>query len=179
MGFSQEAQARIAKLPLVAAQAVAKFLEVRLTSVVAACTYVFRTFIGEIHTMCEGPQGHCAGHSHHSCRCSGIRLERFIEPCLLLLLVEKTAHGYELIARLSEMSLGVSPDPGMVYRNLRRLEEQGMIRSEWDTSGTGPARRYYEVTEEGRELLRAWVKVIAENVRALESFLERARRANL
>ena len=42
-----------------------------------------------------------------------LRVERFIEPCLLLLLVEKPAHGYELIERLNEVWLGPEKqDPG-------------------------------------------------------------------
>lgn len=48
-----------------------------------------------------------------------------------------------------------------------------MVRSEWDTTGSGPARRLYEVTPEGKELLQAWVEVIRQNIVTLKSFLER------
>jgi len=101
------------------------------------------------------------------------RMERFIEPCLLLLLLEKPAHGYDLMARLRNFGFGDNQDPGMVYRNLRRLEDQGMIASEWDTSGAGPAKRSYEVTAEGKELVRAWAETIGLNIATLRSFLER------
>ena len=100
-------------------------------------------------------------------------MERFIEPCLLLLLLEKPAHGYDLIARLQDFGFGDNQDPGMVYRNLRRLEEQGAITSEWDTSGAGPAKRSYQVTASGRDLLKAWAETISLNIRTLKSFLER------
>ncbi|HHY46172.1 MAG TPA: PadR family transcriptional regulator [Firmicutes bacterium] len=117
---------------------------------------------------------HCHDRPLQRCGCSGSRIERFIEPCLLLLLLEKPAHGYDLMERLKEFGFdGENQDPGVVYRNLRRLEDEGMVRSEWDTSGPGPARRLYEVTSEGKELLRAWVEVIRQNIATLKSFSER------
>lgn len=126
--------------------------------------------------MCNDDRDRC--HSHGSgaqrCDCEGSRVERFIEPCLLLLLLERPAHGYDLMERLREFGFdGEDQDPGMVYRNLRRLEHQGMVESEWDTSGPGPAKRLYQVTPEGRELLTAWGAVITRNVATLKKFLER------
>lgn len=44
---------------------------------------------------------------------------------------------------------------------LRALEETGSIRSEWSTRESGPARRYYHVTDEGRSLLRHRVQQLA------------------
>ncbi|MGE5580057.1 MAG: helix-turn-helix transcriptional regulator [Bacillota bacterium] len=123
--------------------------------------------------MCDQGEGHCMKHGSGNCGCMDSRMERFIEPCLLLLLLEKPAHGYDLISRLQDFGFGDDQDPGMVYRNLRRLELQGMISSEWDTSGAGPAKRSYEVTTEGRELLRAWAETIGLNIATLKSFLER------
>lgn len=123
--------------------------------------------------MCGSGQGHCMKQGSATCGCMGSRMERFIEPCLLLLLLEKPAHGYDLIARLQDFGFGDNQDPGMVYRNLRRLEDQGMITSEWDTSGSGPAKRSYEVATEGRELMKAWAEAINLNITTLKSFLER------
>ncbi|MEW6229816.1 MAG: helix-turn-helix transcriptional regulator [Bacillota bacterium] len=132
--------------------------------------------------MCgnSGDQCHPHGPRQYRCDCEGSRVERFIEPCLLLLLLEKPAHGYDLMERLRGFGFdGENQDPGMVYRNLRRLERQGMVESEWDTSGTGPAKRLYEVTPEGRELLMAWAAVIRQNTATLARFLERYRALGL
>ncbi len=123
--------------------------------------------------MCSHYKDHHHTRGRSCMACSDYRMERFIEPCLLLLLLEKPAHGYDLITRLREFGFAEDQDPGMVYRNLRRLEEQGAIASEWDTSGTGPARRLYEVTDEGRDLLNAWADNIKLNIETLQSFLER------
>lgn len=80
---------------------------------------------------------------------------RNIEPFLLLELVRAPSYGYDLIRRLSEYGFRRAPsEPGVVYKVLRSLEEAGSIRSQWSTQESGPARRYYEITPEGRELLR-------------------------
>ncbi|RKO67748.1 helix-turn-helix transcriptional regulator [Desulfofundulus salinus] len=123
--------------------------------------------------MCRN---HGPGHRHGDCRCAGAPMERFMQPCLLLLLHRRSTHGYELIQSLREFGFHDSEaDPGTVYRNLRRLEEEGLVSSQWDTSGGGPARRLYRLTPEGEELLHAWAEAITHNKRRLEYFLARYR----
>lgn len=100
----------------------------------------------------------------------------FIRPCLLLLLAERPSHGYDLLERLG--SLGVhETDPGRLYRTLRAIEREGVVRSHWDTSGSGPARRTYELTGEGLEWLHAWAGALAESERIVGGYLERYERS--
>jgi PadR family transcriptional regulator, regulatory protein PadR len=63
-------------------------------------------------------------------------------------------------------------DPGMVYRHLRKLEEEGFVSSTWDTSDTGPARRYYRLATEGEELLRDWIPFMQRNLKSVQKFLQ-------
>jgi PadR family transcriptional regulator PadR len=72
----------------------------------------------------------------------------FLQPCLLLLLRERADHGYELANRLRELHVAEG-DPGAVYRALRALEQHGLVRSTWQTSDAGPARRTYRLTPAG------------------------------
>ena len=101
------------------------------------------------------------------------RVERFVEPALLLLLAERRAHGYELLDRIAELIPGERIDMGNLYRLLRALEEDGLVRSEWDESLPGPAKRTYELTDEGRDLLRAWSKALRETQSVVQGFLDR------
>lgn len=94
----------------------------------------------------------------------------FLQPRLLLLLLKKPAHGYELLERLAEDDMP-GADPGLLYRTLRRLENGGCLRSTWDTEGQGPARRLYEVTPEGVEYLHAWAGRVRQMRRRLGRFL--------
>lgn len=96
----------------------------------------------------------------------------FIQPCLLLLLHERPDHGYELASRLRPMHEG-DGDAGGVYRALRGLERNGMVRSEWETSGAGPARRTYHVTTEGLTYLDEQAQVLERTHETLHVFLER------
>lgn len=95
----------------------------------------------------------------------------FLRPCLLVLLKEGHAHGYDLLTRLSDF--GVRVDPGGLYRTLRAMEREGLLRSWWETSETGPARREYVLTEEGENWLRLWGGTLRESRRIVDVFLAR------
>ncbi|MEN3203010.1 MAG: helix-turn-helix transcriptional regulator [Atribacterota bacterium] len=110
--------------------------------------------------------------AHKYCECPGFRVERFIQPCLLLLLAQKRAHGYELLEELRSLFFQEETlDPSLVYRSLRKMEEDGLILSEWVTGGPGPARRVYTITEEGRAALDLWVEHIRKQLQRFETFL--------
>jgi PadR family transcriptional regulator PadR len=102
------------------------------------------------------------------------RVERFIEPALLLLLRERPMHGYELIERLPEIAGGETRiDVGNLYRVLRALEEEGIVSSEWSADLPGPAKRTYELTEEGRRLLDRWAESLREAQGVIAGFIDR------
>jgi len=106
--------------------------------------------------VCHGPEG---------------RVRRFLQPQLMLLLLKKPAHGYELMDRLAQDGETPDTDPGLLYRTLRQLEEDGLVHSSWDTEGRGPARRVYELTDEGLEYLHAWAVNIRKTRQSLDRFL--------
>src|SRR3982750_1993478 len=80
------------------------------------------------------------------------RVERFAEPALLLLLRERPAHGYDLLERLPELTGEQRVEMGNLYRLLRGLEEEALVRSEW-----ADGKRTYEITDQGLQLLDRWV----------------------
>ncbi len=86
---------------------------------------------------------------------------------LLLLLRNWNMHGYQLMQQL--MLFGYQPtDPGSIYRQLRQLERQGFIRSSWETSDSGPARRTYTLTDAGNAFLNAWAAAIENYQKTLK-----------
>ena len=101
------------------------------------------------------------------------RVERFGEPALLLLLRERPAHGYELLEELPGLVGGERIDMGNLYRVLRGLEEEGFVRSEWEDEAPGPAKRTYELTDEGRRLLDRWADALRDNQTLIAAFLAR------
>jgi poly-beta-hydroxybutyrate-responsive repressor len=101
------------------------------------------------------------------------RVERFGEPALLLLLSERPAHGYDLLEQLPELTGEQRIDMGNLYRVLRALEEDGIVRSEWRDDAPGPSKRIYELTDEGRRLLGGWADALRANQGLVSSFLDR------
>jgi len=101
------------------------------------------------------------------------RVERFSEPALLLMLRERPTHGYELLEALPAVTGEARVDMGNLYRVLRALEEDGLVRSEWQADAPGPAKRTYELTIEGRRLLDEWASALRRSRERIDSFLER------
>lgn len=74
---------------------------------------------------------------------------------LLLSLIEKEdLYGYEITKRLKEKSNEMySLSEGTLYPALQRLEKRKLIESYWGDSGTGARRKYYTITNEGKNAL--------------------------
>ncbi len=96
----------------------------------------------------------------------------FLRPCLLLLLREQPAHGYDLLERMEAFGFK-SYDPGRLYRALRALERDGLVHSTWERSDTGPDRRIYQLTRPGMEELHRRVCALARTRRLMDGFLGR------
>ncbi len=101
------------------------------------------------------------------------KADRYIQPSILLALKIKPSYGYELIQEISQFGFveGQAP-PGMIYRHLRGLEENGLVSSEWETDGSGPAKRVYHLTTEGVEILDFWIGYMKNQAERLLKFVD-------
>jgi DNA-binding PadR family transcriptional regulator len=91
---------------------------------------------------------------------------------LLALLAKEPAHGYELKLAL-EQTFGEaypSPNIGQIYVTLKRLEQDGLVRSQDVEQTTRPNKRVYELTAKGRDELGAWVSEPSEGPRIRDEF---------
>jgi PadR family transcriptional regulator PadR len=93
---------------------------------------------------------------------SGERLKGNLDLILLQILVAGGMHGYRVVCELRDRSDGVFDLPeGTVYPALHRLERQGLLTSQWDTSGSR-RRRLYQLSASGRSALkverREWLR---------------------
>jgi DNA-binding PadR family transcriptional regulator len=85
---------------------------------------------------------------------------------LLLLLAQRKAYPYEIKAAIKEMSRDtINADENSIYRSLNRLADSGIVDSEVVPSETGPSRRYFFLTDLGRELL---IRFISRNILVFE-----------
>lgn len=101
----------------------------------------------------------------NECAVLGKSLSRLTQPSILAALAASTKplHGYVIIQEMAKgpMYGGNAPDPTGVYRVLKQMENNGLVNSAWDTSESGPAKRCYELTDEGRACLRRWIDSLA------------------
>ncbi|WP_242831082.1 PadR family transcriptional regulator [Desulfosporosinus meridiei] len=105
------------------------------------------------------------------------RIDKMLVPALLNFLAHKPAHGYELIQKINESGFSeIEADPATIYRNLRRMEDDGLVLSQWETAHTGPARRSYQLSPEGQQALEYCVQLITEKVIKMQSFLDQYQR---
>jgi PadR family transcriptional regulator PadR len=81
-------------------------------------------------------------------------LRGVLDLCLLALLNDGEAYGYELARRLEELGFGTVPG-GSLYPALLRREKLGHLTAEWRAGEGGPGRKYYVLTDDGRDALAA------------------------
>lgn len=102
----------------------------------------------------------------------GMRL--ILRPSLLLMLAEKEAYGYELHDQLA--SLGFDPeslDSSILYRDLRDMEEMGLIESYWDDDSKGPKRRMYRILDTGQTRLKEWIESLESIKNRINQLIKR------
>ena len=64
-------------------------------------------------------------------------------------------HGYGVLLRIQQMSRGAfAVEQGALYPALHRLEEQGLLVSEWRQSDNNRRAKFYRLTADGRKRLR-------------------------
>ncbi len=115
--------------------------------------------------------------SLENCPCSGKNVSNLAAPWALLTLYKTPSlHGYELTRIIREHieASGMHINMTGLYRHLKALEERGMLTSQWDTGCTGPARRIYTLTENGKDCLKNWMETLGTQASLITAFLDRA-----
>jgi DNA-binding PadR family transcriptional regulator len=94
---------------------------------------------------------------------SGLLLELRRGTIVLSVLCQlsEPTYGYSLVQQLSDNQVPI--EANTLYPLLRRLEKQGLLKSEWETSGAKP-RKYYMTTDMGTEvyeqLKQQWFQMV-------------------
>lgn len=89
------------------------------------------------------------------------------EYAILGLLEEQPMHGYELFQRFQNETLGqiVHIEMSQLYAFLKKLERLILIEAELEPQGARPPRKVYQLTQDGRALLRQWLITPVERPR--------------
>ncbi|MBO5129063.1 MAG: PadR family transcriptional regulator [Oscillospiraceae bacterium] len=96
-----------------------------------------------------------------------LELRRGTLILLVLSQLKEPMYGYNLVKKLNDREIPM--DANTLYPLMRRLEGQGLLKSQWET-GEGKPRKYYQITPEGQEVLEKtkeyWSR-FATNVNAM------------
>jgi PadR family transcriptional regulator PadR len=100
-------------------------------------------------------------------------LRGVLDLCLLAVVVDEPAYGYEMTRRLRERGLSTVGE-GSIYPLLGRLEREGLVATYRQASDGGPPRKYYSASPSGRRALaegvHAWRDVRGEVDAVLATF---------
>ncbi|AEX86169.1 PadR family transcriptional regulator [Marinitoga sp. 1135] len=102
----------------------------------------------------------------------------WIESFVLLIIAEKPSHGYEIANKLSEFGVMLNGigQMGNLYRTLAKLEEMGLVVTDWDTSEPGPSKKIYKITHDGMLFLENSKKDFIEFKHIIDVFIDRVER---
>ena len=79
-----------------------------------------------------------------------------VEYCVLAMLRHGERYGFDLVRELSSVD-GMVTAEGTIYPVLSRLRRDGLVKTTWRESRSGPPRRYYELTRAGDDALTTFV----------------------
>lgn len=95
-------------------------------------------------------------------------LKGVLQGSVLAILGQKETYGYEIVQDLTAYGFGHIAE-GTVYPLLLRLEKSGLVQARFVEASAGPRRKYYALTDQGREELAAF----RTSFRAMTAAVER------
>ena len=98
-------------------------------------------------------------------------LRGVLDLCLLAVVVDEPAYGYEMTRRLRDRGLSTVAE-GSIYPLLGRLEREGLVTTHREASEGGPPRKYYSASTSGRRALSQGVHTWRDVRGEVDSLLE-------
>ena len=87
----------------------------------------------------------------------------WVQFIILRVVCEDPNYGYKIIEKIEEITQGAHKvKTGTVYTVLRRMQEKGLLKSNWKESTNGPNKRIYQPTKKGEKQLKVWLEMIIE-----------------
>lgn len=104
--------------------------------------------------------------------CTGLYLDKLIQPCILIELYEEESHGFRLLKNLKAKGyVDANLDPTGFYRNLKRMEDDGYLSSRVDENSTRN-KRIYRITDFGRRALFTWQDSLRKYTRHINHLID-------
>ena len=93
-----------------------------------------------------------------------------LEFCTLLIIEDEEAYATKILEELKSANLIVVE--GTLYPLLSRLKTQGLLDYRWEESKSGPPRKYYELTLEGKKTVSQLKEIWKELISSVNSLIK-------
>lgn len=100
-----------------------------------------------------------------------------LEYSILLILAAEDEYASSIIQKLKDVNIIVAE--GTTYPLLIRLKKMGLLNYRWEESPQGPPRKYYMITEKGREQLSGLDAAWKELVRSIDTIRQNSNGSSL
>jgi PadR family transcriptional regulator, regulatory protein PadR len=80
-----------------------------------------------------------------------------LELAVMGYLYQESHYGYSLVRALTSVG-DIALKEGTIYPILQRMTREGMVEAEWVESSQGPPRKYYRLSQSGRDIYEALVQ---------------------
>jgi len=94
-----------------------------------------------------------------------------LELCIVSLLGKQEMYAYDLVKRLARVP-GLVLTEGTIYPLLSRLNAAGLVETRLEESPSGPARKYYALSDEGKRAMALMQTYWLELVDGVDHLLE-------
>jgi len=99
-----------------------------------------------------------------------------VRPAILAVLAKSGdwIHGYFIVQNLQKMKMfrHKPADLAGIYKLLRAMEEEGLIKSRWNTPRAGLAKRDLRLTAEGHDCLKLWLKTLKSYRTSIDELID-------
>lgn len=99
-------------------------------------------------------------------------MKGILEGCILKVIGDKESYGYEIVDQMQSYGFEEMKE-GTLYPLLLRLEKKNYITATFQESPMGPKRKYYHLTEEGREYVREFDAAWEQLKRSVDRVMRR------
>lgn len=98
-------------------------------------------------------------------------LKGILEGCLLAVISEEEVYGYEMTQKLDLYGFDMVSE-GSIYPLLIRMKKEGLVTTTTKLSESGPKRKYYSLTDKGREQLGNFMEIWKDISTSVNKLLE-------
>lgn len=98
-------------------------------------------------------------------------LKGLLEGCILSIIKDQEAYGYEMVAKLADYGLDIVSE-GSIYPVLLKLQKQDYVSSRMLPSKEGKKRKYYSITKQGHTYLEEFQKQCSKVATSVNDIIE-------